>query len=392
MKYVITLVHGNRPKANGRLASGSLLRRELENQLCSAGPAEAGHHDPNVTFREFAWPGTNTHAARSEAGDRLARFIRDGHEQHAEARHFIVAHSHGGNVALYAMRDPGARKIVNGIVTLGTPFIHARRRDPRRYADVIAWLILLVAALVPLMVFDALGLRSAAVVTLLGAPFLILTMKPRVTQWLTETATREQDDVVAALQPPAIDRARLAILCADGDEAGRWLRIWKLVAEAPVAIACVLLSIVSGTVRFNLPIAIDQLATSTGLHGLDEMRAFGFDGWALSSGVMVLSLIWVGVLMVSSVVRRPGYWREPLLANVLVEISTSTVPSPSGHDCHQAYFFDVARETGWGWIPGRQLRHSAICDDASVVSAIGNWIGSLSEIRSASDWQPRCYV
>jgi hypothetical protein len=282
VKYVITLVHGNRPKANGRLAPGSFLRRQLEDRLRI------------VTFREFAWTGANTHAARTEAGNRLARFIRDGHEQHPEARHFIVAHSHGGNVALYAMHDRAACAIIDGIVTLGTPFIHTRRRDPRRYAGVIAWLVLLVAALVPLMVFDTLSLRPAAVAALLGAPFLMVTMKPRLTRWLIETAAREQDDIVATLQPPIIEPARLAILCARGDEAGTWLRIWKVAAEAPLAVGCVLLSVVAGIARFNLPIAVDQLATSTGLHGLDDMRVFGFDGWALTSGVLVLSLVWIG--------------------------------------------------------------------------------------------------
>ena len=357
MTYVITLVHGNRPKANGRLAPGSFLRRGLENRL-------------RVTFREFAWTGANTHAARIEAGDRLARFIRDGHEQDPGAQHFLVAHSHGGNVALYAMRDPAAAGIVNGIVTLGTPFIHARRRDPRRYADVIAWLLLLVAALIPVTLFAELSLRPAAVLSLLGAPFVMVMMQPRLMRWLIESVALEQDDIVAALQPPAIEPAKLAVFTARDDEAGRLLRIWKVVAEAPLAVGCVLLSVVAGIARFNLPITIDQLATSTGFHGLDELRLFGFDGWAVTVGVILLSLLWVTVLMVSSVARRPGYWREPLLANVLVEIGVGRVPlgaegSTTAVSAHTAHVFDVR--------PGRP-RHSAICDDASVVSAIGNWI------------------
>src|SRR5687768_12746618 len=164
MKYVITVVHGNRPKADGRLAPGSFLHRALDDR-----PA-------GVTFRQFAWPGTNTHAARIEAGDRLAAFIRDGHEQAPDARHFILGHSHGGNVALYAMRHTVAREVVCGIVTLGTPFIHTRRRDPRRYTDVIAWLMLLVAALGAWTIFDALSLTPAAIASLLGSPFLMVMM------------------------------------------------------------------------------------------------------------------------------------------------------------------------------------------------------------------------
>lgn len=360
MRYVITLVHGNRPKANGRLAAGSFLRRELDGKLA------------DVRFREFAWPGANTHAARIEAGDRLAAFMRDGHEQDPDARHFIVGHSHGGNVALYAMRHPAVREIVSGVVTLGTPFMHTRRRDPRRYADIIAWLLLSVAALVPLTVFDALSLRPAALASLLVSPFLIVAMQPRVARWLTEIAAHEQDEIVAAVQQPIIERATLAIFCARGDEAGQWLRIWKVLTEAPLVAGCVILGIVAAIARFNLPIAVDHLTTSAGLGGLNDMHAFGLDGWALMSGAVVLSLLWVAVLMVSSVVRRPGYWREPLLANTLVEIGTSTVPTAGVE--HMVHFFDVAGETARNRFASRALRHSAICDDASVVSAIGNWI------------------
>jgi hypothetical protein len=81
------------------------------------------------------------------------------------------------------------------------------------------------------------------------------------------------------------------------------------------------------------------------------------------------------VLTASTVVRRPGYWKEPLLANVLVEISTGTVPPAPEASCHAAYFFDVSPGTIPTGIISRPLRHSAICEDAAVVSTIGTWIG-----------------
>jgi hypothetical protein len=103
--YAITLVHGTWADTKGWVAPGSFLRRELEHGLA------------NVVIREFSWTGANTHAARTGAGVGLARFIRDGHAQYPGARHFVIAHSHGGNVALYAMRDDAARAVVQGIVT-----------------------------------------------------------------------------------------------------------------------------------------------------------------------------------------------------------------------------------------------------------------------------------
>ena len=165
---------------------------------------------------------------------------------------------------------------------------------------------------------------------------------------------------MAALQLPPVERAALEIFSARGDEAGRWLRVWKLVTEAPMAVGCVLLSIVGGMVRFDLPIAVDHLGTSTDARGLDAVRAFGLDGWTALVGVLVLSLLWVAVLMVSSVVRRPGYWREPLMANVFVEIGTGTIPGAGAGDRHVAYLFDVRRRTVDGTAPrGLRPRPSA---------------------------------
>ena len=211
-RYVITLVHGTWTDTKGWVAAGSFLRRALEQSI------------PNVVFREFSWTSTNTHAARTEAGARLSHFIRAGHAQYPNARHFIVAHSHGGNVALYAMRDPAARAVVQGIVTLGTPFINVRRRAAGRYADAIAWLMLGTAALLSFLLIDSLNLAWGAFGWLVSAVALTVSLKPGLSQRLRDTATRAQSDVDAALQAPPIDPSKLVVLCARGDEAGRWLR------------------------------------------------------------------------------------------------------------------------------------------------------------------------
>jgi hypothetical protein len=369
--HVLTLVHGTWADTRGWVGPGSFLRRELEQRLVEPGTPE---RVPYVRFREFSWTGTNTHTARTQAGDELARFIRDGHAESPDARHFVIAHSHGGNIALYAMRDSAAREAVTGIVTLGTPFLSVRRRDPQRYADVMAWVVLCVAVLVPLIGLNALGLSRFLAGWLIGAAVLIVAMKPRLSRWLIETVTREQADILESLELPSIDRSKLMVLSARGDEAGRWLRTWDLVAKAPFAVGCILLLIVGVAGRFNLPTAVDYLGRSTVQRGLAEMRAFGFDGWTLTVGVLVLCVIWGVVLLGSSVVRWPGYWREPLLANVFVEISTRNVPDAVDGQSHVGYTFDVPPPQARNRQTHGPLRHTAISEEPAVVRAIANWI------------------
>ena len=363
--YVLTLVHGTCASTTGWVAPGSFLRRELEHRLAPA----------DVRFREFAWTGRNTHAARTDAGARLAEFIRSGHAQYPDARHFVVAHSHGGNVALYAMRDPVVREAVCGIVTLGTPFIYARRRDAHRYADAIAGLMLGVAALVPFVVLDALHLTRIAVAWLMAGIALIVKLKPSLSRWVIDTVTLEQAEIVAAYQPPSVEPSKLEILCTRGDEARRWLHTWDVIARGPFIVGCVLLSVVEVAARSNLLASADSLAWSTLHRGLDTFRLFGVDGWTFVVGGLVLCVAWGVVLMGSGVVRWPGYSREPLLANLLVEIGTDRVPRGAGDTTHSARTFDVPAPPRRHRRIRRWLRHSAICENEDVVGAIANWVG-----------------
>ncbi|MBR0777768.1 hypothetical protein JQ625_23280 [Bradyrhizobium diazoefficiens] len=54
---------------------------------------------------EFAWTGANNHDARMEAARRLHALIKDIADQDASARIHLIAHSHGGNVALKAIQE-----------------------------------------------------------------------------------------------------------------------------------------------------------------------------------------------------------------------------------------------------------------------------------------------
>src|SRR5580658_7667546 len=99
--YMITLVHGtifhlgpirifgNTPW----IREGSLFRNTLSKYL-----GRSAH------FSIFEWTGHNSHAARVAAADRLALVLLGQLAALPTARHIVVGHSHGGNVALYAAR------------------------------------------------------------------------------------------------------------------------------------------------------------------------------------------------------------------------------------------------------------------------------------------------
>jgi hypothetical protein len=63
-----------------------------------------------------------------EAGVRLRASLWDAISEYPNARHVIIAHSHGGNVALYALKDHELRSRIAGVVALATPFLSTQLR------------------------------------------------------------------------------------------------------------------------------------------------------------------------------------------------------------------------------------------------------------------------
>lgn len=88
--------------------------------------------EEDVVFRRFNWSGRNRHEARDKAAEKLHGFLEKGLKEYPKDthKHFIVAHSHGGNVALMALNqgDSSLQKKIAGIACMATPFITARMR------------------------------------------------------------------------------------------------------------------------------------------------------------------------------------------------------------------------------------------------------------------------
>jgi hypothetical protein len=114
----ITLVHGTfAPKATW-IEESSYLGKCLRDAF-----------GRRIAIYPFRWSGGNDHSDRQQAALCLTEKLKQCQKKHPDAKHFVIAHSHAGNIAFYAARDESIRKKLAGIVTLATPFIIARRRN-----------------------------------------------------------------------------------------------------------------------------------------------------------------------------------------------------------------------------------------------------------------------
>lgn len=97
----------------------------------------------HVRFERVLWSGSNTFDARLEGAARLMRHLREARERFPDAKHVVVAHSHGGTVAAMALARETDRgtPVAEGLLTLGTPFVRLVMRQQRSRPSLLAVLI-----------------------------------------------------------------------------------------------------------------------------------------------------------------------------------------------------------------------------------------------------------
>jgi len=102
--FVVTLVHGAWARSADWTTTSS--------PLCAA-IRQAAHG--SVRFEPFLWSGWNTVTSRRKAVTGLISQLRALQTGWPDARHFVIGHSHGGNIAFQAMRDRLVAEHVVGI-------------------------------------------------------------------------------------------------------------------------------------------------------------------------------------------------------------------------------------------------------------------------------------
>jgi len=114
MRKSIILVHGTFARRS-IWPYKSLLREMLDKDFSS------------YTIDTVTWSGGNSMSARAKGTAALCEKITS---YPPDVEHYIISHSHGGNIALYAMKNSNVRSRVAGIVCLSTPFLVAQKRNP----------------------------------------------------------------------------------------------------------------------------------------------------------------------------------------------------------------------------------------------------------------------
>jgi hypothetical protein len=350
---VITLVHGT-------FARDALWTRP--DSALSTALQQVGCH---VT--RFAWSGRNSHRARSRAAGDLAEHLQQQLTEHPRARHWVIAHSHGGNVALHAadqLRTAWGRGARVTTVALATPFLHARART------ITGWPLFVIVLFSALLLGSATatavtGPRSLADTVLVvgGGAFAAMLGLCAAGAVLHRRSLGPgwRNRLVVAIHAPAARPDQTVVIRAAGDEASGLLVAGQFVGWLSAVAARLLTNLWFWAVLIGLPPLAVLLASVIGRGG------------RLASYLLIYGFAAPGLVMVVVVAAMAGsavvFGVDGPFAGLVVSCSAEAAP-PGAATLMQLEPRTTAARKG--------LAHASLYDDDQVIRYI------VSAVRASS--------
>jgi hypothetical protein len=390
---VVTLVPGTWAGKAAWIRADSGLSRALTAAGCRVVP--------------FEWSHSNCYRARMRAARRLAEQLQGQSRENPGVRQWVVAHSHGGNIAMHAvryLRDSGADAPRVSTVTLATPFLHARRRVLPSWWPVfllalfaffvIAWAGSALAAGPhwrdwPVFAFGAL-VASDTLLCIAGA-----CMHPGFRfrgslRWLRRTVVANPEgwsyDVIGAVlrgefirpgyrsrliasaHSPAVEPGDLFVVRAAGDEASASLAAGQFLGW----ISALLNRRLTNLWLWMVIILVVQVSA---LAALTRIASSGVVGPLIVYLFVAAGLLAVGTVSVMLAAALPFGWDGPFLS---MFASCSAEAAPPGQAT-------IVQLEPFAEADNRGLAHSGLYQSEPVISTITTLICASPSVKAPAD-------
>lgn len=383
---IIVLIHGTYAANAEWVGEGSAFSSALRTEF------------PGAVIKKFAWDGNNDHFERIASGRALAKKVEGwvtGDATHQRTV-FLIGHSHGGNVALYASGVYSVRRALAGTVFLGTPFLETHPRNVRVMARGIAAALtiliffpILIALPLALWFEENLG-SLGAIIAMMTIPISIIgfamrSWRSRFYGWVRDVL----EERLIAAKKEALDRHRLEYPPCPSfvgtvlfDEAAVFLRALDAFTHAPWAIiSAAMITLLGGFAGLGAAVAASFVLDST----LVELGAWETVLAALGTVTIVALLLPLPVAVLTTAVRtnKMAFGGESLLTVSTVRIRPRVWPtwSDAPHSVRKRWRLPIHH-----YFRNRKfsLRHSFFYDDPVVIRDVVAWL------RTAWDGRQTC--
>ena len=394
---VVTLVHGTWAPNAAWLREDSLLCRSIL----------AAFPDQVLRFVPFRWSGHNSVSARFRGAQTLAAKLGALRQEWPEARHVLIGHSHGGFVALSALREAALDERICGVACLSTPFLMARVRPMSRLARVgltVTPALLVAFGFGQVVVHSPLGAIVDRHEDLKGVfGLLTLVLAAFAWYWTPRAVQRLSARVFERMQLPELAPHRLFIVRAPRDEASAALgaaqilnfavsRIWDRASSilddairrgdvwleavgkvrwplhafnVALVVAAVLMAFVVPKTTFSAATTNIVCAVLLGIAGVSWGLLLS-ESWGKIIGLLLLGVIAAPLPVLLALLAIPF---APELAVVSLVLDVSAEATPPG-----VWTVRQLRPEPDRAPDGATLMHSVAYQDTAAIAALIDWM------------------
>jgi hypothetical protein len=331
--------------------------------------------------KPLLWSGKNSIFERNRFARVLAEHLSAEHAEHPQATQLVVAHSHGGNIALQALhylpkqdgcQSDGAKTTNPLVVTLATPFMEIHRADfghrPGSIRAVVLLAMLQLLQLLFVVLFPAAhsdvplstptemsGFGTLIFLTVVGLPILTMGF-----YWISKrtTARENQVDALSRATRLAVTPQRLLVVRAIDDEASLVLALGATLNYVTVKSIMLVYWIMATLAVTVLPAWFLFLLVVQ--RSPDHYPSWYRDVMELGCSAFIITLF--GVFAIS----RTVHGRELAKSPMECQVNTQSTPDAIG----LSKIVTLVRRT---YV--RSLRHG-IYDHEDCAKTISNWVRS----------------
>ena len=284
-------------------------------------------------IRAFLWSGANSVRARDDAARELSDQLRKELRDDPDARAVIIAHSHGGNVALRALQHLNSMAGQIKVVTLATPFLRVfahRLQMSNQAAFLVFFSIFMIVVLCCVIsigwIRSAIGSSDIDVpdwdlpITFLLAGAIGNFITSRLFRILTNRQAALAIEEEASYDTKGLAALRMLVIRAVDDEASLSLAAGSLGSRLSYLVLIGVVPAVSAVITFGYCMMVIFFSYQVQSDLVDKLR------WVVGF-TMLSSLLF---LVLPGVFKSFFFGREFLVNALVCDIAVDSVPDTLG--------------------------------------------------------------